>query len=86
MLKQSDGEMPQLSGSNILTSWTAAVLVFATWSKWKALTVYSANEKPMKQIVWLRRALSPSTGHDILLFPEGSYQPVSLHEPAGTIF
>lgn len=86
MLKQSDGEMPQLSGSNILTSWTPASLLFATWSKSKACTVFSANEKPMKQIVRLQRALSPFTGHDILLFPEGNYQCVSLHKPAGTIF
>lgn len=40
----------------------------------------------MKQIVLLQRALSPSMGHDILLFPEGNYQSVSLHNPAGTIF
>lgn len=31
MLKQSNTEMPQLSGSNILTSWTIASFVFATW-------------------------------------------------------
>lgn len=80
MLKQSDGEMLELSGSNILTSWTAASLIFATWSKWKACTVFCANEKPMKQIVRLWQALSPFAGHDILLFP------VSMHKPAGIIF